>query len=174
LHTHALFCEPDTLEEGLPGHVNELLRFGADAAAGIGCSAIAMKSLKVRAHVHRHDVPVFQDVMSRNPVDDRAVDADARAGRIAAVVQERRFRALRDDIIVNGLINCLCRYAGSYHFPCQSTGCRGNFAGLAHRFQLMFIFDCNHAFAPIALRISSLAPSMDWLPLTVRSLPSLP
>ena len=141
LHTHALFGEPDALEEGLPGHVNELLRFGADAAAGIGCCTIAMKSLVVRAHVHRHDVPVFQDVMSRNPVDDRAVDADARAGRIAAVVQERRFRALRHDIIVNGLIDRLCRYAGSYHFPCQSTGCRGNFAGLAHRFQLMFIFD---------------------------------
>ena len=45
LHTHALFGEPDALEEGLPGHVNELLRFGADAAAGIGCCTIAMKSL---------------------------------------------------------------------------------------------------------------------------------
>ena len=88
MHTIALDRVPDALVEGLPGHVNELPRFGADGTTGVGSGTIAMKTLIERPHVHRHDIPFFQGVMPRNSVDNRAVDADARACRVAAVVQE--------------------------------------------------------------------------------------
>ena len=75
---------------------------------------------------------------------NQIVDADAAACREAVVVQERRFCALLQDIFPHGSVNRFCGYARSYHFPCQSTGCRGNFTGLTHRTKLTFIFNCNH------------------------------
>ena len=60
-----------------------------------------------------------------------------------------------------------------YQLARKGAGGRSNPASLTHRLNFMRIFDCDHAFAPIAFRISSLAPSMDWLPLTVCSRPSL-
>ena len=99
------------------------------------------------------------------------VDGYTGAGRIAAVIQERRFCALTHDKIVNGLINLPGGHARSYHFPCQSTGCRGNFTGLTHGLQLMGIFDCDHFSTPIARRMSWNTSSMGCLPLITRSLP---
>ena len=43
---------------------------------------------------------------------------------------------------------------GPYHFPSQGSGCRGNFTGLTHGFQLMSIFDCDHTVSPKTRRIS--------------------
>src|SRR5699024_834859 len=94
LHAVALADHPQPFKEGLGGHVNELLRFGADGTTGKGLSTVSMKSLIVRAHVHRHDVPFLQDSSVGNAVDHHIVDADARACREAAVIQERRFGAL--------------------------------------------------------------------------------
>ena len=131
----------NSLEEALLCDIDQSLCFGADLTAGEGCRTIAMKSLVVSAHVNGYDVPFLQDVAIGNSVDHHIVDADAGAAGVAVVMQERRFRALPHDIIVNSLVNRLCRYAGPYHFPCQGTGCRGNFTGLAHRLELMFIFD---------------------------------
>ena len=87
-------------------------------------------------------------------MDHHRVDADAAAGGKAVIVQERRFCALANDIIVNGLVDFFCRYAGSYHFPCQGTGCRGNFTGLTHALELLSIFDYDHTVSPIAFRMS--------------------
>ncbi len=74
-------------------------------------------------------------------MDHRVVDGNAGAGGESAIVQERRSGALLHDKIVYGLVNLLGGDAGPYHFPCQGTGCRGNFTGLAHRLQLMFILN---------------------------------
>ena len=104
MHALTLACLCNAFKKGLLRHVNEPARFGADGTTGKGCRAIAMKTLIVRAHIHRNDVPFLQGVMTRNSVDNRAVNADARACRVAVVIQERRFRALRYDEIVNGLI----------------------------------------------------------------------
>ena len=120
-----------------------------------------MKTLKVSSDVHGDDVALLELARIRNAVDDHFIDGNARAGGEPAVVQEGRRSAVRHDEVVNRFVDMRSRNARSYHFPCQSTGCRGNFTGLTHDFQLTFIFDRDHTFAPIALRISSLAPSMD-------------
>ena len=120
-----------------------------------------MKSLEERAHINTDDIPFLQDVIARNTVDNAVIDGNTGTCGEAVIVQERRFSTLSHDKIVDGLVNFLGRYAGSYHFPCQSTGCRGNSTGTAHGLKFTFIFDCDHTLAPIALRISSLAPSMD-------------
>ena len=174
LHPIALFCPGNALIEALPGNVDKTLGFGADGTTGIGSCTITMESLVKRPHVHGHDVPFLQDVAIRNSVDHGAVDADAYAGGIAVVVQERRFGALPHDKIVDGPVDSLGRYARPYHIPCQSTGCRGNFTGLAHRCKLPFIFDRDHTCASIAFKMSRLASSIDWLPFTMHSLPSFP
>ena len=172
MHSFTLGGEFHAFKEGLNRHINELLSFGADGTTGKGCCTIAMKTLIERAHIHRHDIPFLQDITIRNSVDHSAVDADTRACREAVVAEERRFRALSHNVIVNGLIDCLRRYAGLYHLTCKSAGSCGDLTGLTHGLQLTFIFDRDHTLAPIALRISSLAPSIDWLPLTCTSLPS--
>ena len=66
MHAIALVGLSNAFKEGLPGHINELLRFGADGTTGKGCRTIAMKTLIVRAHVHRNNVPFLQGVMPRN------------------------------------------------------------------------------------------------------------
>ena len=96
-----------------------------------------MEAADERAHIHTDDVALLQYPFAGDAVDDLVVDGDAHAGRIAVVVQERGRGALLRDELEHSLIDLLCCDAGLYHIPCQSTGCRGNFAGPAHQLDLM-------------------------------------
>ena len=173
LHTVPLCSKADSFKEGLLCHIDEPLCFGADGTAGKGCCTISMKALIERAHVNGDNVPLLENVSAGNPVDHHLIDGDARTCREAVKLQKGRFCPLADNKVMNGSVYRLCRNAGLHQGACQFSGGSGDFAGLAHRRNFTFIFDRDHAFAPIAFRISSLAPSMDWLPLTIRRRPSL-
>ena len=167
LHTVSLRSELDAFKEGLLRYIDEPLCFGADGTAGKGSCAISMKSLIERAHINGDNIALLEDISAGNAVDHYLVDGNARACREAVKLQKGRFRPLADNKVVNGSVYRLGRYAGLHQLACQFPGGRGDFSGLAHGLNLTFIFDRDHTFAPIAFRISSLAPSMDWLPLTV-------
>ncbi len=68
------FRKADALEKALLCDVDKPLGVGTDRAAGKGCCAIAMLALVERAYVHRHNVPVFQNVIIRNSVDHCTID----------------------------------------------------------------------------------------------------
>ena len=105
-------------------------------------------------------------------MDHHFVDRDAGACGEAVKVQERGLRSLTDNKVVNGSVNCLGRYAGFHQLARKGPGTGRDPTGSPHRLNFTFIFDRDHAFAPMVFRISSLAPSMDWLPLTMCSRPS--
>ena len=97
-----------------------------DLSAGEGSRAVAVEPANVRPHIHADDVAFLQHPMIGDTVDDHVVDADAGAGWIAVVMQERGNCALLADTVLHRVIDLLGCYAGLYHFPCQSTGSRGN------------------------------------------------
>ena len=96
-----------------------------------------MESADERTHVHADDIALLQHPLAGDAVDDLIVDADAHAGGIAVVVQEGGGRALLLDELEHCFVDLSGGDAGFYHIPCQSTGCRGNFARPAHQLDLV-------------------------------------
>ena len=125
------------LEEALPGHVDQVLGLQGHVSAGESCRAVAVESSDIGPHIHADDVTLLQHPFARDAVDDLVVDADAGAGRIAVIVEERGNRSLLADEMLHRAVDLLGCYAGPYHFPCKRTGSRGNFTGTAHQFDLM-------------------------------------
>ena len=103
-----------------------------------------MESVNVRSHIDADDVAFLQNPFAGNAMDDLIVDADAGAGGVSVVVKERRNRTLFANEMLHCAVDLLGCDAGPYHFPCQSTGSRGNFSGPAHQFDLVGGFEGNH------------------------------
>ena len=141
----AFLGELDPLEKALSGHVDQILSLGRDPAAGEGRRAVPVESSDIGTHIDADDVTLLQHPLAGNAVDDLIVDADAGAGRIAIVVEEGGDGALFTDEMLHCAVDLLGCYAGSYHFPCKSTGSRGNFSGPAHQFDLMGGLERDHA-----------------------------
>ena len=140
----AFFCKLDALEEALSGHIDQILCFRRDLAAGESRRTVPVKSSDIRAYIAADDVTLFQHPRSRNAVDDLIVYADTDAGRIALIMKERGNRTLLADEMLHGPVDLLGCYAGLYQFPCISTGSRGNFSRSAHQFDLMCGSERNH------------------------------
>ena len=87
-------------------------------AASEGCRAVAVKSSNVGADVNAHNVALLQHPLTGDAVDHFIVDADAGAGGIPAVTEERRNCTLFADEFFNCLVDLLGCYARPYHFPC--------------------------------------------------------
>ena len=144
----------DALEKALLRNTDQPHGLVGHLPAGVGTGAVAMKPSDKRTHVHADDVALLQHPLAGDAVDDLVVDGDAHTGRIAVVVQERGRGALLRDELEHSLVDLLRCDAGSYHIPCQSTGCRGNFASPAHQLDLVRGFQCDHWAAPNARRIN--------------------
>ena len=110
--------ELDALPEALFGHMDQMHGLVAHLSAGEGGGAVAVEAADVGAHIHAHDVALLEHPGTRDAVDDLIVHADADAGRIAAVIEERRLGSLRFDEPVHCFVNFVGCYAGLYHFPC--------------------------------------------------------
>ena len=141
----AFLCELDPLEKALPGHIDQVLSLRRDLSAGEGRRAVPVESSDIGTHIDADDIALLQHPFAGNAVDDLIVDADADAGRIAVIVEEGRDSALFADEMLHFAVDLLGCYAGSYHFPCKSTGSRGNFSGPAHQFDLMGGLERDHA-----------------------------
>ena len=141
----AFLCELDSLEETLPGHIDQVLRLVRNLSASESRRAVPVESSDIRSHIHTDDVALLQHPFAGDAVDDLVVDADAGAGRIAVIMKEGGDGALFADEMLHFAVDLLGCYAGSYHFPCQGTGSRGNFSGPAHQFDLVGGFKCDHA-----------------------------
>ena len=151
------------LEEALLCHTDQIHVLVGHLPAGVSAGAVAMDAADVGAHVHADDIALLQYPWTGNAVDDLVVDGDAYAGGIAIVVQERGGRSMGADKVKHCLIDLVGCYAGFYHFPCQSTGSRGNFSRPAHQFDLVCGFQSDHASTPSARRIACVVPStVDW------------
>ena len=151
------------LEEALLCHTDQVHVLVGHLPAGVCAGAVAMDAADVGAHVHADDIALLQYPWTGNAVDDLVVDGDAYAGGIAIVVQERGGRSMGADKVKHCLIDLVGCYAGFYHFPCQSTGSRGNFSRPAHQFDLVCGFQSDHASTPSARRIACVVPStVDW------------
>ena len=55
------FCVPDSFEEALSRHINEILGFRCDGSAGECRCAIPVKSVNVRSHIHTDDIALLED-----------------------------------------------------------------------------------------------------------------
>ena len=86
--------------------------------AGEGGAAISVESLHTGAHIDGHDIALLQHPLTGDAVDHFIVDADAGAGGIPAVTEERRNCTLFADEFFNCLVDLLGCYARPYHFPC--------------------------------------------------------
>ncbi len=84
----SLPCKLDPLEEALPGHVDQILSFRRNLAAGEGRGAVPVESSDIGAYIDADDVTLLQHPWTRDTVDDFVIDADTDAGRIALIMEE--------------------------------------------------------------------------------------
>ena len=109
-----------------------------------------MISSDIGAYINADDVTLLQHPGTRDTVDDLIVDTGTDASgeipdtRRAGEMEERGNGTLLADEMLHCPVDLTGCYAGLYHFPCQSTGSRGNFSRSAHQFDLMCGFERNH------------------------------
>ena len=93
------------LIKALLGGVDQPLCFGRNLSNRKSGGVIAVVSAKLGTKVDRDNVALLKDtVFAGDSVDNLVVYRDTSGGRIACIVQEIRFSALTDNIIVSYFI----------------------------------------------------------------------
>ena len=143
-HPAALTGHLDALPEALLGHSDELLRLGADRAAGIGSGAVPVEPADEGAHVHADDVALLELSGAGNAVDHLVIDGDAGRTGVAAVTQEGGLRAVALDEPAHRRVDLVGGDPGGHHGAGQSPGLGGDPPGPAHGLDLTGGLNGNH------------------------------
>src|SRR3989338_809861 len=98
---------PDTSLESLPGCVHQPGIFFFNLTYRKGSGRVAAKSINLTAHINTNNVPLPENLISRNPMHDFFIDRDTGRMLIAAITDKHRQRIFFPNQLLGKTIKVL-------------------------------------------------------------------